>query len=160
MQRSGNGHKRVKKMDIQEGNMSSYIERIKQSALLNSAVYEEVEADESAMLQAMGVVVLSSIAGGIGSVYQFGLSGIITGAISALASWFVWAYAVYFIGAKILPEPSTEANPGQLLRTLGFASSPGLIRVLGIIQGLGMVVAGDCFALDAGGNGYRRSAGS
>ena len=121
--------------------MASFFERIKQAVLLKTAVYEEVEADESAMFQAMGVVLLSSIAGGIGSVYQFGFSGILVGAFSALISWFVWAYTVYFIGSKFLPEPETEATPGQLLRTLGFASAPGLIRVLGIIQGLGSIIA-------------------
>ena len=121
--------------------MSSYIDRIKSAALLKPDIYEEVEADEGALFQAMGVVVLSSIAGGIGSVYQYGFSGILVGAFSALLSWFVWAYTVYFIGAKFLPEPQTEATPGQLLRTLGFASAPGLIRVIGIIQGLGYFIA-------------------
>ena len=121
--------------------MSSFLERIKRAALLKVDVYEEVEADESAMFQAMGVVLLSSIAGGIGSVYQFGFFGILVGAFSALVSWFIWAYTVYFIGTRFLPEPETEATPGQLLRTLGFASAPGLIRVVGIIQGLGSVIA-------------------
>ena len=121
--------------------MNSFLERIKKAALLKSDVYEEVEADEGAMFQAIGVVVLSSIAGGIGSVYQYGFSGMLMGAVAALISWFVWAYTVYFIGARILPEPQTEANPGQLLRTLGFASAPGLIRVAGIIQGLGNIIA-------------------
>lgn len=121
--------------------MSSYIDRIKRAVLLKVDLYEEVEADEGAMMQAMGVVILSSIAGGIGSVYQFGFTGILVGGISALISWFVWAYTVYFIGVKVLPEPQTQATPGQLLRTLGFASAPGMIRVLGIIQGLGNIIA-------------------
>ncbi|MCK5014919.1 MAG: hypothetical protein KAS66_13995, partial [Candidatus Omnitrophica bacterium] len=34
---------------------------------------------------------------------------------------------------KFLPEAQTKADHGELLRTIGFSSSPGLIRVLGII---------------------------
>ncbi|MEK7307462.1 MAG: hypothetical protein AAB089_00125, partial [Nitrospirota bacterium] len=33
-----------------------------------------------------------------------------------------------------------KANHNELLRTIGFSSSPGLIRVLGIIPGLEMMV--------------------
>jgi len=54
----------------------------------------------------------------------------------SLVSWFVWAYLVYFIGVKFFPEPTTEADHGQLLRTIGFSSAPGLIRVFGIIPSL------------------------
>jgi hypothetical protein len=46
----------------------------------------------------------------------------------------------YLIGTKLLPEAQTRADPGELLRTIGFASSPGLIRVLGFIPGLGRLV--------------------
>ena len=52
----------------------------------------------------------------------------------------IWAYLAYFIGTKFLPEPQTEADLGQLLRTTGFSSSPGLIRILGIIPGLGTLI--------------------
>jgi hypothetical protein len=92
------------------------------------------------MGQAMWVVILSSIAAGVGSIARGGISGILIGTILALIGWFVWAYLIYFIGAKILPESHTRANPAELLRTIGFSSSPGLIRVLGIIPGLAGVV--------------------
>ncbi len=84
----------------------------------------------------MGVVVLSSMAAGVGSVAIGGLGGILVGTIAALIGWYVWAYLTYFIGTKFLPEPQTEADLGELLRTIGFSSSPGLIRVFGIIPGL------------------------
>jgi len=116
--------------------MQSYIDRIVRAAKLDVNLYEEVEADKGAMVQAMGVVVLSSIAAGIGSIGTIGAKGIIIGAITALIAWYVWAYITYFVGAKILPEPQTKADHGELLRTIGFSSSPGLIRVLAIIPGL------------------------
>ena len=60
--------------------------------------------------------------------------------ILALIGWFIWAYLTYIIGTKILPMPKTRADYGELLRTIGFSSSPGLIRVLGIIPGLSKII--------------------
>ncbi|MBW1968237.1 MAG: hypothetical protein JRF45_08890 [Deltaproteobacteria bacterium] len=120
--------------------MQNYIDRIVRAAKLDINLYEEVEADKGAMGQAMGVVVLSSIAAGIGSIGTIGVKGIIIGAITALIAWYVWAYMTYFIGAKILPEPQTKADHGELLRTIGFSSSPGLIRVLAIIPGVSGII--------------------
>ena len=120
--------------------MQNYIDRIVRAAKLDINLYEEVEADKGTMGQAMGVVVLSSIAAGIGSIGTIGVKGIIIGAITALIAWYVWAYMTYFIGAKILPEPQTKADHGELLRTIGFSSSPGLIRVLAIIPGISGII--------------------
>ena len=120
--------------------MQNYIDRIVRAAKLDINLYEEVEADKGALGQAMWVVVLSSIAAGIGSIGTIGVKGIIIGAITALIAWYVWAYMTYFIGAKILPEPQTKADHGELLRTIGFSSSPGLIRVLAIIPGISGII--------------------
>jgi len=120
--------------------MASFTDRIIRAAKLDVNLYEEVEADRGALGQAMGVVVLSSIAAGIGSFERAGFSGIITGTIGALIAWYVWAYITYFVGTRFLPEPQTQADQGELLRTIGFSSSPGLVRVLGIIPGLAAVV--------------------
>lgn len=120
--------------------MTSFKNRIIRAAMLDANLYEEVEADKGAMLQAMGVVVLSSIAAGLGSIERGGLGGILMGTVAALIGWYIWAYLTYFIGTRVLPEPQTKADHGELLRTIGFSSSPGLIRVLGIVPGLTGVV--------------------
>ena len=120
--------------------MTDLKDRIIRAAKLDVNLYEEVEADKGALSQAMWVVVLSSIAAGIGTVAQGGVVGILVGTITALIGWYIWAYLTYFIGTKFLPEPQTRADHGELLRTIGFSSSPGLIRVLGIIPGLAGIV--------------------
>jgi len=120
--------------------MQIYLDRIVRAAKLDVNLYEEVEADKGAMSQAMGVVVLSSVAAGIGSIGTMGIKGIIIGAIAALIAWYIWAYITYIIGTKILPEPQTKADHGELLRTIGFSSSPGLLRILAIIPGIGGIV--------------------
>ena len=113
--------------------MADFGNRIIRAAKLDAALYEEVEADKSALGQAMSVVVLSSIAAGIGSAPKAGLFGMLMGVVAALVGWYIWAYMTYFIGTRLLAEPQTKADHGELLRTIGFSSSPGLIRVLGII---------------------------
>ncbi len=121
--------------------MSIFQNRMIRAAKLDVNLYEEVEADKSAMGQAMGVVVLSSAAAGIGSFSITGISGVVIGTITALIGWYIWAFITYFIGTKLLPEPQTSADHGELLRTIGFSSSPGVLRILGIIPGLYWLVS-------------------
>ena len=121
--------------------MATFTQRVIGAARLNVATYEEVEADRTATGQAMGVVVLSAIAAGIGNLGHAGIGSLIAGAIGALIGWFLWAWLTWLIGTKVLPEPQTEADFGQLLRTIGFAASPGLLRVFGFIPVLGALVA-------------------
>jgi hypothetical protein len=120
--------------------MTTFVNRMILSAKLDTGIYEEVEADRTALGQAMAVVVLSSIAAGIGTFQHTGLAGLLLGTAMALLGWFVWAALTYAIGTRILPEPQTQADFGQLLRTIGFASAPGLIRILGIIPAVMTVV--------------------
>jgi hypothetical protein len=125
---------------LQEVAMTSFNNRIIRAAKLDVGLYEEVEADKDALWQAMGVVVLSSIAAGLGSTEWVGITGLLVGTAIALIGWYLWAYLTYFIGTRILPEPQTKADYGQLLRTIGFSSSPGLIRILGVIPRLEKIV--------------------
>ena len=120
--------------------MTPFVDRMSRAAKLDVHVYEEVETDKSAMGQAMGVVVLSSLAGGVGLIQTGGVTGVMLGTIGALVGWYVWAFLTYFIGTKLLPEPQTHADHSELLRTIGFSSAPGLIRILGIIPALANVV--------------------
>ncbi len=115
--------------------MGNFINRIIRAAKLDAHLYEEVEADKSAMRQAMLVVVFSGVAAGLGNAAAGGLSRVLLGTIVALAGWYIWAFLIYLIGTKLLPEPQTRSDIGELLRTIGFSSSPGMIRVLGVIPG-------------------------
>jgi hypothetical protein len=116
--------------------MASIWDRMFRAAKLDVQLYEEVEADTGATTQAVIVVVLAAVAAGIGSLGSGSAAAIVTGTVVALVSWLVWAFLTYVIGTRLLPEPQTSADYGELLRTIGFASAPGVIRVLGIVPGL------------------------
>jgi hypothetical protein len=116
--------------------MASFMARMVGAARLEPAMYEEVEADRTATGQALGVVALSSLASGIGGIAG-GEQGFIGGLIVGLVGWVVWAFLTWIIGTKLLPEPTTQSDMGELLRTLGFASAPGFLRVFGWIPLVG-----------------------
>jgi hypothetical protein len=64
--------------------MAQFVERMVRAARLEPALYEEVEVDTGAMGQAVGVVLLASLAAGIGSYTYGGLAGLIIAALAAL----------------------------------------------------------------------------
>ena len=66
--------------------MASLTDRMMRAAKLDVSLYEEVEADKEAMGQAMTVVILSSVAAGIGTIGTIGLKGLIIGTIAAPAT--------------------------------------------------------------------------
>ncbi len=119
---------------------SSLTDRKMRAARLDVALYEEVEADPSTMGQATLVVVISALAAGIGTLGEAGIGGLLMSTVFALVGWYAWAFTAYLVGTRLLPEPQTEADVGELLRTVGFSSAPGVIRILGIIPGLQAVV--------------------
>ena len=123
-----------------------FINRMIRAAMLDSRVYEEVEADYTATLPAMLVVLLSSISGafapGSGLDDTSAPMAIILAAFFGIVSWAVWAGVTYVIGAKLLPEPTTEANWGQLARTTGFAQAPGLLGIIGVLSGVVSLIIG------------------
>jgi hypothetical protein len=124
-------------IQVQQSAMQQFLIRMIRAAKLDVHLYEEVEADRAATAQALGVVVLSSLAAGIGTIGLVGgYDHILRGTFSAIFGWIVWAFLTFWIGTRLLPEPQTQADLGQLLRAIGFSSSPGLIRVAGILPGM------------------------
>ena len=110
------------------------------AAKLDVLAFEDVEADPNATSQALVVVVLSSAAAGIGltsSVYD---APVVTRVVLALLLWVFWAGITSAIGLYLLPEAQTQTNIGELLRTIGFAASPGTLRVFGFLPGIGRPV--------------------
>ena len=103
---------------------------------LDPMVFEDVEADWDATLQAGFTVVLSSISAAVGA-QGFGrdLSGMLPFTVLMLIAWAAWALLTFEVGTRLLPGARTHADVGELLRTIGFAATPGLLLALGALPG-------------------------
>jgi hypothetical protein len=117
---------------------NTFLQRLIGAAALDAAIYEEVEADRMATGQAFLVVLMSSVATGIGvkGVTEQSVASIVFFSIVALMAWAAWALVTFVIGTLLLPEAETRSDVGELLRTIGFASTPGLLRILGVLPGV------------------------
>ena len=121
------------------------IKRMWRAIKLQSALYEEVEHDKKANVQAGLVVVIVAIATAIGaglsSLTSGGLLAAVWTLVLALVGWLLWALVVYIIGAKIMKGKQTQSDWGEVMRTIGFANSPGIFRILAFIPGVGWVIS-------------------
>jgi Yip1-like protein len=116
---------------------NSYLQRLVGAAALDRTIYEEVEADDRATMQACTTVVISSLAAGIGARGFDGIAiNFVWTSLVALMAWAAWALVTYGIGVFLLPQRQTESDVGELLRTTGFATAPGCLRILGVLPGV------------------------
>lgn len=120
---------------------SSFVDRVIGAARLDERIYEEVEHDRGATGQAAAVVLLSSLAAGVSGLAVVGPVGLVLFTIAGLISWAIYAYVTYYIGTRLLAGPDTSADWGELARTLGFAQTPGLIVIVGVVEALAVVVS-------------------
>ena len=119
--------------------MSTLTTRLIGSATFSARSYEEVETDSNANLQAIGIVILSSLGAALGSgvTRLFDIAALL---VFALATWIVWVLLTLLIGTKLLPGNQTNADFGQILRTTGFSATPGILRALGFLPDIGWYI--------------------
>lgn len=82
----------------------------------------------------------TSIAAGIGG-SAGGAGGSLLGVLGALVGWALYAWIAYVVGTRVLRGAETEADWGQVARTLGFANVPRFLLLLAVIPGLAGLVA-------------------
>jgi mono/diheme cytochrome c family protein len=121
--------------------VATFFLRIAGAATLDAGTYEDVEADATATPQALLVILLASLAAGIGaSGWRSEVAGMLAmfafGGTMALLAWICWALLTFEIGSRLLPESQTRTDVGELLRTLGFSAAPGLFLVFAAFPGL------------------------
>jgi hypothetical protein len=136
---------------------AAMLNRVTRAAMLDVNLYEEVEADTSLNQEALIVVVLVSIASGIGAFLGGVLSGdigpallaLIVTAVLGVVNYYIWAYVTYFVGTNLFQG---TADAGEMLRTLGYASGPRVLGILSFIPCAGALaaLAGAIWALVAG----------
>jgi len=119
----------------------TFAARVRGVLLLDVKTFEEIEADTTANLQAFIVVFSASIAAGLGAGVRLGVIGLLRETFGALIGWVMWAAVTWVIGSKLLPEPQTRTDMGELLRVIGYAYAPNLFGFFAFIPALGIMVS-------------------
>ena len=116
--------------------MVTFFRRLIGVLMLEASAYEEIEAHPRAGMQSVLVVLAVTAAGGIAGIGLglIGAAGFITGAVIALGGWLVWVSLILTLGSTVLAEPQTRVDARELLRTLGFASAPGVFLVFAAMR--------------------------
>lgn len=111
------------------------LQRAIRVARLDTATFEEVEADTSSTAEAAAVVVVSAIIGSVGSLFvDGGLWGFLAWIIATIGGWFVWGWASALVAERVFNVHTTDT--GEMLRVIGYGSAP---RAIGLIPFLGFV---------------------
>ena len=103
--------------------------------------FTEIEADQSAMGQAITVIVIAALASLIGNIFRAGIASGVIGLIGSLLGYGLFSLMVFLIGTKVMPEPTTKADFNETFRVVGFAAAPGVFNVLAIVPYLGPLVS-------------------
>jgi hypothetical protein len=137
--------------------MATMIERMMRAAKLDVDLYNEVERDTSLNQEALTVVILASVAGGIGSLIGgiiqgsigIALLGLVVTVILEVVNYFIWAWITYFVGTNLFQG---TADFGEMRRTLGYAYAPRILSILSFIPCVGpfIALAGGIWSLVAG----------
>jgi hypothetical protein len=116
--------------------MGAFFYRLMGAATFDVGVFEQIEADRRATIQAVIVVLVASLALGFGisppTGGNFRMFALVS--VTALTTWVMWAAITLVIGARIMPEPDTQSNMGEVLRTIGFAAAPGWLQALAALS--------------------------
>jgi hypothetical protein len=111
--------------------MASFTHRVFGVMRLDSATFEDIEADRGALPQAVAIVVATSVAAGLGLTAPAPtLPSTAAAIVATLAAWLSWASLVYYLGGRLFPEEQTVVDYGQLARTIGFSAAPGIFLLV------------------------------
>ena len=108
--------------------------------ILDANTYEEIEADKSALSQAVAVIAITSLAAAIGGGLLFQPLLLVRELLAPLLGWIMFAALTYLIGTRLLPMPETRSNMGELLRVIGFSYAPKIFAFIAFVPAIGVAV--------------------
>jgi len=121
--------------------MASLAERMTGAMKGDVNTFREIEADPSAVGQAVTVIIIAGVAALIGNVFRIGVMYGVMSLVVSVIGYALWALLVVLIGTKVMPEPATKADFQEGFRVIGFTAAPGVFNVLAIIPFLGPVIS-------------------
>lgn len=142
----------------------SLLRRMFRAITLEADFYEEVEAEKQSIRQATFIVLLVCLAGGAGTflrdlvigkeAFAVAIFWVTVDLVEPMIIWLFGCAFAYMVGATFFKGPETETDYAEVLRTTGFAFTPGLLRFFAFVSpaklGLSITLAGDLWMLVCG----------
>ena len=122
------------------------IRRMMGAAFFNAETYEEIEADPSAIGQAVLVVILVTVCGAIGGLIGAMLGGasalgivlvLIAGLVFGIVRWAIWVSVLSLVGGMMLRTGNTQTSWAEIGRVVGFAYTPGVLSIFSFVPFIG-----------------------
>lgn len=117
------------------------------AARFDKEFYEEVEKDMSYGQDALTVVILAALSGGIGSFlsglvflrsgFFRSIGSLIWGIIVAVLAYYVWVFVAQYVGTRFFKG---TGDFGEVQRAFGFAYAPQVLNILSFIPCVGWLV--------------------
>ena len=108
----------------------TFFKKMLRASLLRSELYKEVGRDKGSIRGVVLVILICGICDGIGFIGIRGAEVILPAILSRYIGWFLLCAVIYLVGVKMFEHTS---DMGEIMRVTGFANSPGVLAVLGII---------------------------
>ena len=121
--------------------MASLGQRMVGAMQADVKTFQEIEADPTAIGQAVAVIVLAGVASLIGNIFRHGAIYGVMSLIVTVLLYALWSFVIVLIGTKVMPEPATKADFNEGFRVIGFTASPGVFNILAIIPFLGPLIS-------------------
>jgi hypothetical protein len=121
--------------------MATLGQRMAGAMQADAKTFQEIEADPTAIGQAVAVIVLAGVASLIGNIFRHGAIYGVMSLIVTVLLYALWSLVIVLIGTKVMPEPATKADFNEGFRVIGFTASPGVFNILAIIPFLGPLIS-------------------
>jgi hypothetical protein len=121
--------------------MATLGERMVGAMKADVRTFQEIEADPTAIGQAVTVIVIAGVASLIGNIFRVGVLGGVMSLLVSLIGYALWSLLVVLIGTKVMPEPATKADFNEAFRVVGFTAAPGVFNVLAIVPWIGPLIS-------------------
>ncbi|MBN1375222.1 MAG: hypothetical protein JXA01_03615 [Dehalococcoidia bacterium] len=124
------------------------LNRMTRAAGMDTSLYKETGTEEEAVAHAVMIALLCAVATGLGMGLTAPLGGagllwllwgLVSGFFASLVGWSAWVLITHFATTTFL-RGTEEAGMTKLTIALGFANSPGILRLLIFIPMIGWFV--------------------
>lgn len=115
-----------------------FTSRVVNAALLNRRTFRDIQEDPAGTAQVYALVGAAAVAAAIGTLDNPTLA--IQNAFLTVAGWLIYSHVAWFLRGYIFDSIHAEVSRPNMMRVIGIAYGPGLLRAFGIVPGVGEII--------------------